>query len=157
MPAAVLTEADRLDAQKKERAMGETEQVHDRNLGRQIEYAKTHPMKIVAGPSGPALNGVAQKRAPEDVDLLKKTAHLRAKGESLLAFMARTGISLHQIINYTKRDIDNLYMVAKQNEMPEPKRTPIPDKFKVTIDASGDLDAHLAKNRMPDNIVEVGI
>lgn len=156
MAAGVLTEADKLDAQKKERAVGEMEQVHDRNLGRQMEYAKTHPMTIVAGPSGPAVNGIARNVVSEDQDLLAKTQRLRAKGENLLAFMARTGISLHQIINYTKRDLDNLYAVAKLNEIPAPKATKIPDKFKVTFEASGDLDAHLAKNRMPANMVEVG-
>lgn len=155
----MISQADQLAAQAKEMEMEKVFQLTERNISRAIETAK--PSVIVAGPSAPAVNGVARKRAPEDEDLMKKVRPFLRKGEVLMQFIARTGISVHQLSTYTHRDLKHLVAVVEGNVAEdtgaiEPKRVPIPSKFYVTIGSTANIDGHLAKNKMPPNVVEVG-
>jgi hypothetical protein len=149
-----------LDRQEKARQTGEMDALNERNVGRQIRDAR--PMVVVAGPSGPPRNGIAQRRAEEDPDLLAKVKPFLRKGETIMQWFARTGIGAHQLLTYTHRDLKHLVAVVEGNRAEdtgaiEPKRSSIPSKFRVTFDASGDLDGAYSKSRMPNNIVEVGI
>jgi hypothetical protein len=151
----MISQADLAAGQAKIRAQQEMDQINERNIGRAIENAK--PMPVVAGPAGPAVNGVARKHLGDDSVLLARTQHLRLKRETMGQFHARTGIGANQILTLSLKELEYLYKVTQQQEKVEPpKATPIPSKFKVTFDASGDLDAHLAP-RLPANIIEVGI
>jgi hypothetical protein len=142
----------------KMKATEEASQRLTQNLNRQVEQAV--PMQVVAGPNGPTRNGVARRRAPENPDLLAKVRPFLRKGETLMQFFSRTGISAHQLLTYTHRDLKHLVAVVEGNVAEdtgaiEPKRTPIPSKFYVSVEShqTGLLDAHL-QPRLPDNMVD---
>jgi len=151
----MISQNDQLEGQVKVRQMGEMEKVLEKNLNRYCRDAK--PMPVVAGRIGPARNGIAPSIAPEDPEFLARTKGLRLKNEGLVAFIARTGVSLHQIHTLAKDALKRLIEIKAQNAdaVVEPKRPAklIPDNMHVTFDASGLLDAHLAP-RMPANVVE---
>jgi hypothetical protein len=153
----MISQADQQEAQAKSRAMEEMSQLNERNLTRQIREAK--PMVVVAGPVGPARNGIARAVASEDKVLLDKSAPFRLKHEPLIAFFARTGVGAHQLRTLSHSELKRLIAVklANADDVREPKASKIPDKFRVTFDASGMLDAHLAKNNLPPNMLDTWI
>lgn len=154
----MISQSDQLEGQAKIRAQQEMDQVNERNIGKQIENAK--PMPVVAGPVGPAINGVAHKHLGDDSVLLARTQHLRLKRETMGQFHSRTGIGAHQILTLTLKQLEHLYKVTQLNEKVEaPKASPIPAKFGVTCEchaADSHIDGHLAA-KLPNNMVDTWI
>ena len=142
-------------AQAVVRAVEEAGQRLVRNLSRQVAEAK--PMPVVAGPVGPSVSGIARSVAPEDPVFAEKCKGLRKKGESLLAFCGRTELTLHEIRTKTRRELERLIALRaearKWEGVEEPKHTPIPSHLKITFDASGDLDGHYSRPRLPGNVI----
>jgi hypothetical protein len=151
----MISQIDLAEGQAKIRAQQEMDLVNERAIGRQIENAR--PMPIVAGPVGAAINGVSRRVIGDDAVLLARTQHLRLKKETMGQFHSRTGIGANQILTLSLKELESLYKITQlQEKIEAPKATPIPSKFRETFRADGFLDAHLVKNRMPPNVVEVG-
>jgi len=141
-------------AQAKQRQVDEMSARLTQNLSLQVANAK--PMPVLGGMPGPAVNGVARPFVGDDPELLKRTATVRKKNETLMQFYARTGVSAHQLTTLSRREIEKLVRLAESNEdmnQPQPRATKIPAKFAVTFDASGDLDGAYSKPRLPDNLI----
>ena len=86
-------------------------------------FARCGPMVVVAGPTeGPGLNNPVQKIA-EPYDLLSKTGHVRKwirearkeREETILEFIARTGLSPGQIRSMSKTEIKRFVEQAEAN------------------------------------------
>ena len=124
----MISNESKLDAQNKERQMGEMGQRLVRSLDRQV--AEAVPMPVVAGPVV-SRNGVAPSIAPQDPIFLSKTAGslispaLRLKNESLIAFCARTELSLHEIRTLPRKELERLIKIRAANRTAEGVVAPV--------------------------------
>jgi len=73
--------------------------------------------------------GPTQTQSIERADLLAKTESLRHPGETLLAFIARTGLSPSQIYNWRIDRLADWITMLKRNEETGPASEPEPKMF----------------------------
>lgn len=95
------------------------------------------PLKVVAGPKpAPTDNRITPEVLGDDAELLKRTTHVRLKGERMSQFHARVGLGASQILQMSYSEIKHFCDVAEESAEQLPKyfeEKPLPKKLRITL------------------------
>jgi len=95
------------------------------------------PLRVLAGnPLGPVDGRIPQQFLGEDESILKKISHVIRKGEKLMQFFSRVGLSLSQSRTMSKNEISRFVQQSEANAMAEPDKNffeprPLPNKITI--------------------------